>query len=715
MLKYKAIIKSLFHTTVTKNTKRQREILRLSLRTWSSLFLCVKFSQFRDRQCSKNCILQNNWRNPIFISAMNSTKTTSFSSACLLFFLTLLIPRQSGAQLPDTTWLDVSTIRFQMLFSDFCSFSETPRKKITAEEIANLEYKNDSFRRFHPVVPMHLMERNFVMRFKLVNRSAVKEEIYFTPGYYFRNLVIFKADSADVNGTIRLIPDSIIRSITYPAAKFLKLEPGEKAVYFASFNFIRTNANNFSPYLIERDYLRSWMKNVKHRDPVVDIITYIISGILLLMIFYSLAVYLQNRSREFLFYSVYALCSTALFFLKSFSVSESKEWNFVYEEYMDFMILSVGVYFYLNFVRHFINTREDHQGLDKFLKIVEWVLIGLLTIFSIIYFFTDEYTILFIAENYITKNFMFIIGVIFVWYSIKKKDKLLNYLAAGNFSLLFFSILSLLTLLGVKLNPLNNASIFNKGLFYYEIGVVLELMFFLSGLAYKNRRDLTEQVQERERFKLENERKEFEKQIAIVTTRQEERDRISADMHDELGSGMTAIRLMSEIVKTKMKDQAFPELEKISNSSNDLLGKMNSIIWTMKSSNDSLESLVAYLRAHALEYFDSTPISCRVQVPDTIPIIEMSGEKRRNIFLSVKESLNNIMKHAQASEVTIHISIHTKQLVIQVSDNGIGIDTEKLRRFGNGLSNMKRRMESINGDFNVENRGGSVITFTSPL
>ena len=646
---------------------------------------------------------------------MNSTKTISFRSVCLLLFLTLLIPRQSRAQLTDTTWIDVSTIRFQKLFSDFCSFSESPKKKITAEEIVNLPYKRDSFRRFHPVVPQYLMERNFVMRFKLVNRSATKEEIYFTPGYYFRNLVIFKADSADVEGTIRLVPDSIIRSITFPGAKLLKLEPGEKAVYFASFNFIRTNANNFSPYLIEKDYLRSWMKNVKHRDPVVDIITYIISGILLLMIFYSLAVYLQNRSREFLFYSVYALCSTALFFLKSFSVSESKEWNFVYEEYMDFMILSVGVYFYLNFVRHFINTREDHPSLDKFLKIVEWVLIGLLTVFSIIYFFTDEFTILFIVENYITKNFMFIIGVIFVWYSIKKKDKLLNYLAAGNFSLLFFSILSLLTLLGVKLSPNNNFPIFNKGLFYYEIGVVLELMFFLSGLAYKNRRDLTERVQERERFKLENERKEFEKQIAIVTTRQEERDRISADMHDELGSGMTAIRLMSEIVKTKMKDQAFPELEKISNSSNDLLGKMNSIIWTMKSSNDSLESLVAYLRAHALEYFDSTPISCRVQVPDTIPIIEMSGEKRRNIFLSVKESLNNIMKHAQASEVTIQISVHPKNLVIQVSDNGIGIDTEKLRRFGNGLSNMKRRMESINGDFNVENNGGSVITFTSPL
>ncbi|MBC7851394.1 MAG: sensor histidine kinase [Chitinophagaceae bacterium] len=270
-------------------------------------------------------------------------------------------------------------------------------------------------------------------------------------------------------------------------------------------------------------------------------------------------------------------------------------------------------------------------------------------------------------------------------------------------------------LLGFKMMPSDAGSILNKGMLYYELGVVLELMFFLSGLAYKNRRDLTERVRERERFKMENERKEFEKQIAIVTTRQEERDRISADMHDELGSGMTAIRLMSEIVKSKMKDQAFPELEKISNSANDLLGKMNSIIWTMKSSNDTLESLVAYLRAHALEYFDSTPILCKVNMPDQLPSVEMSGEKRRNIFLAAKESLNNIMKHSQATEVTLSMTIENKSLVIRVADNGVGIDIEKLRRFGNGLSNMKRRMESINGDFSAENNEGTVIKFTSPL
>src|SRR5947208_16317035 len=103
-------------------------------------------------------------------------------------------------------------------------------------------------------------------------------------------------------------------------------------------------------------------------------------------------------------------------------------------------------------------------------------------------------------------------------------------------------------------------------------------------MAFKNRRDFEERARERERLKLENERKEFEKQLAVVQATQEERNRISADMHDELGSGVTAIRLMSEIVKSKMgRDNVLPEIEKISNSANELLSKMNAIIWTMTS------------------------------------------------------------------------------------------------------------------------------------
>ncbi len=242
-------------------------------------------------------------------------------------------------------------------------------------------------------------------------------------------------------------------------------------------------------------------------------------------------------------------------------------------------------------------------------------------IFTLLYFFTEKYIVLNIMENLVMKLIFFIVGITFIVYSIKKKDTLLNYLALGNLSLVVFSMISLLIMIfkwGVADSD-SNWSIFNRSIFYYEVGLVLELSFFLSGLAWKNRRDIVERVKERERLKLENERKEFEKQMAVVTAMQGERDRISADMHDELGSGVTAIRLMSEILKTKMKNQSIPELDKISSNANELLGKMNTIIWTMKSSNDTVESLIAYIRAHAIEYFDSTPIDCTVKLPVVIP------------------------------------------------------------------------------------------------
>jgi signal transduction histidine kinase len=181
-------------------------------------------------------------------------------------------------------------------------------------------------------------------------------------------------------------------------------------------------------------------------------------------------------------------------------------------------------------------------------------------------------------------------------------------------------------------------------------------------------------------------------------------------MHDELGSGVTAIRLMSEIVKAKMKDQTLPEIEKISSSANELLNKMNTIIWTMISSNDSVESLVAYIRAYAVEFFENTSVACHFNISPNIPLSELTGEKRRNLFLSVKEALNNALKHAQATDVTINIQAG-EFLVIEIADNGSGMNPDRLRKFGNGMNNMKKRIESINGEFILQNKQGTSLTF----
>jgi signal transduction histidine kinase len=177
---------------------------------------------------------------------------------------------------------------------------------------------------------------------------------------------------------------------------------------------------------------------------------------------------------------------------------------------------------------------------------------------------------------------------------------------------------------------------------------------------------------------------------------------------------MTTIRLMSEIARNKMKENTPPEIEKISSSADDVLNNMNAIIWSMNSGNHILDNLISYIRSYSLSYFENTPIQCKVNTPEDIPPKELTGDKRRNVFLCVKETLNNALKHSVASQITIDIKAN-HSLIIVIHDNGTGIDKQNLRQFGNGLKNIAKRMESIGGRFTIETRNGTISTLDLPL
>ena len=655
---------------------------------------------------------------PRFVSANATCRLPFYKVIKHTFFYLLLLgfTGNSYAQWADSNIVDVAAVRYMKAIGKHSQFTAQTKHQIPDADIYKLPYRQNPGVYLPHDLPGQLIERDCFLQFMLKNTHDTAITVCFIPGSFCRTVTLFQANPADIAGTFTRIPDSLTTDKRYAGVKQITLQPHEVATYFCRFNFVRTNINSLIPRIIRHDYLQQWGMIQRDRDGLLDVFTYTVSGVLLFMIFYSLAVYIQSRNKEFIYYAGYTFLTCSLLFLKSYLNYSANAFNYFYEEYLDFMIMTGSVVLYQIFMRKFINSKEQYPGLDRFLHFFNLLLIGASIVFSLLYFLTDKYILLNILENFVIKQVFFLTGVFFIVYSIKKKNTLLNYLAAGNAALVVFAVISYIIIItGWKIVEDDITSIFNRALFYYEIGLVLELGFFLSGLAYKNRRDIIERVKERERLKLENERKEFDKQMAVMAAKQEERNRISADMHDELGSGVTAIRLMSEIMKSRLKGDVVPELEKISNSANELLGKMNTIIWTMKSSNDTLESLIAYIRAHAIEYFDSTPIECKVQLPVLIPQAEVSGEKRRNIFLSIKEALNNAMKHSQASQIQIVISTSDKWLMIKVCDNGVGIDADKLRRFGNGLSNMRRRMESIDGSFKIESDKNCVLTFEAPL
>ena len=194
-----------------------------------------------------------------------------------------------------------------------------------------------------------------------------------------------------------------------------------------------------------------------------------------------------------------------------------------------------------------------------------------------------------------------------------------------------------------------------------------------------------------------------------------ERTRIAEEMHDDLGSGLNSIRLILNRVKApNISKEIKIELNKIENYANDSIENMQEIIWAMNSSNDSLEELIAFTRIYVLEFFEDHKLPCNSNMPEYLPSIQISGEKRRNIFLCVKEGAHNILKHAQASQVYLQFSIND-QLSISLQDNGTGINLNQVRKGANGLKNMKKRIGKIGGRMEIIHDNGTLLSFHIPL
>ena len=212
--------------------------------------------------------------------------------------------------------------------------------------------------------------------------------------------------------------------------------------------------------------------------------------------------------------------------------------------------------------------------------------------------------------------------------------------------------------------------------------------------------------------KLKKQQFEFEKKEVI----KQERTRIATDMHDDLGAGLARIRFLSESLRRKKPDDPsfLPEVSKISSFSDEMIEKMGEIVWAMNEKNDTMADLFAFTRSYSADYLQNHGIDYTVEIPPNAGVLSLNGEARRTIFLAVKESLFNIIKHAHATHVIIRFQLN-QSLDIEIRDNGKGIDLENLRPHGNGLSNIKKRIQSIKGKVEFQNENGTVIKISIPI
>lgn len=207
------------------------------------------------------------------------------------------------------------------------------------------------------------------------------------------------------------------------------------------------------------------------------------------------------------------------------------------------------------------------------------------------------------------------------------------------------------------------------------------------------------------------------------------RSRIATDLHDDIGASLTQIAVLSEVARQQSKNGnggAAKPLKFISNVSNELVETMSDIVWSINPSKDHLSDLTQRMRRFASDVLSAKRIGLSFHAPDAGNEITINTNLRREVFLIFKESVNNIVKHADATQVNIELKISGEYLTLKIDDNGNGFSPEStavedeffaVEKDGNGILNIKKRAAEMNGELEIvsERDKGTTVKLRLPL
>jgi signal transduction histidine kinase/ligand-binding sensor domain-containing protein len=186
-----------------------------------------------------------------------------------------------------------------------------------------------------------------------------------------------------------------------------------------------------------------------------------------------------------------------------------------------------------------------------------------------------------------------------------------------------------------------------------------------------------------------------------------ERARIARDMHDTLGASLTQINLLGELASREAtaRPQVTEYVKKMTTSSHALVQQLDEIVWAVDPENDTLDDLATYISQFATEFLADSPIRLRMKIPAIPPQLRLTTDVRHNLFLAVREALNNVVRHSAATETTITIEVEGDALIIVIEDNGQGFNvTGATSR--HGLVNLKQRLAELGGTCRIESAPG---------
>ncbi len=430
------------------------------------------------------------------------------------------------------------------------------------------------------------------------------------------------------------------------------------------------------------------------------------------MVYVGFQGYIMRRT-EYTYYALYVM-AVFIYFYARFSVyiAESDAVALVDARFMDAVnepFLILPSFFYFRFARYFIDMKHSDPVLNKRMVIFEWFLLVMLVVVTLQKHIPNGLNKDIAMAVALVSQFLF--GIYVLLRMARQKRTVVRFLIWGSgIALGSHLIANLLPILP------GNLLYYIAPLSVTMLGILIELVIFNSGLLFKARESERELIRTQREYILELQtRQELQAAYAGV------RDRIAGDLHDDIGSSLSSIGIYSFAAGRKLEQgdstQTRMLIQRISDGTQTLMQRMSDLVWAIHPENDSNEKMLARIQNFALEVTSAKGCRFHAMVSEAFSNFPLNQEQRKNILLILKEAINNVAKHADATEVELSIKALGPNdhpgFEICLSDNGIGFAAEDKEGSGNGLRSMRKRAMELGGHFDVApgEDGGTKVCF----
>jgi signal transduction histidine kinase len=444
-------------------------------------------------------------------------------------------------------------------------------------------------------------------------------------------------------------------------------------------------------------------------------------GALLMLSVFQFTIYIQQKDKAYLHYSLYLLVMAAFNAIRILDarLTDLYPLSIHTVETLDSVFSNLGFLMYVNFLGVVLNISRGDKLFFKSWRFIQIFVLSVLLVYSAL-----KYTNKF---NQLAEIIMACCSFLCLGYGLVLLIRLFRYIREVFYLLIITgtTIVASSVIAGLIVNYfIYKNRISFPGLALMEAGMMVETVFLSAAMGYR----LKMAYREREMYQqnlLEETKKSEELATRAAMLLRKELDiknwqaQISRDLHDDVGASLSSIHVYSSVAAKAMdKDagKAKDAIQQINENARRVMENMSDIVWAINTNANETVTLESKLKNYGYELLSPLGIECAYQIDRQVEEKLVHIEARKNILLVSKEAMNNIAKYSSATGAVVRINIDAKNLLLEISDNGVGFDTGK-ERSGHGLSNMQQRTEALGGYFrcNSQKNKGTVIQCSIPL